>query len=328
MKFAIVGAGAIGSFLAARMTRAGIDVTLVGRGSQLAAIRRGGVRVVSPVEPNEFTSHVKIAASIDEVGIVDVVILAVKSHSLMDVAPALPALFHESTVVVTTQNGIPWWYFDHAGPPFEGLQLERLDPGGMIAKSIAAERVVGSLVYFATEVMEPGLVRHVEGDRMSLGEPRGGPSERSQRIAAALIRAGLRAPVVPQIRREIWVKLLGNVAMNPISALTGATLAEISRDPDMRAIAREVMVEAELVAQGLGLRLPITIDQRMAGAAKVGEHKTSMLQDLEAGRPLELEAVVGAVIDVGERLGVDVTRTRTLYACTKLAAALRVGRPL
>ena len=329
MKFAIVGAGAIGSFLAAKMTRAGLDITLIGRGAQLNAIRVSGVRVESGIEGSGgFTAQVSIADKPDQVGPVDVVILAVKSHSLVEVAPALPGLFHDSTTVVTTQNGLPWWYFDHAKGPLDGLHLERLDPGGVISRFIEASRVVGSLVYFATEVMAPGVVKHVEGDRMSLGEPAGGRSERCRLIASALIHAGLRAPVVPRIREEIWVKLLGNVAMNPISALTGATLAQISRDPDTRSLAREVMTEAESVATRLGLKLPVTVDQRMSGAARVGEHKTSMLQDLEAGRPLELEAVVGAVIEVGERLGVRVPHTKTLYDCTKLAAELRTDRPL
>jgi 2-dehydropantoate 2-reductase len=202
----------------------------------------------------------------------------------------------------------------------EGTRLERLDPGGTIARAIAPQRIVGSLVYFATEITEPGVVRHVEGDRMPVGEPNEVRSDRCRQVAKALTASGIRAPVVSSIRREIWVKLLGNVALNPISALTGATLAQILAEPDTRRLTREVMAEAEAVAHALGVRLPISIDQRMEGAAKVGDHKTSMLQDLEAGRPLELEALAGAVIDIGERLGVELPRTRALYACTKLAA--------
>jgi 2-dehydropantoate 2-reductase len=217
--------------------------------------------------------------------------------------------------VVSLQNGVPWWF----------TPLERVDPGGAIAAAIEARRVVGALVYFATEVAEPGVVRHIEGHRISIGEPDGTRSARCRAIAEALIASGLRCPITTHIREEIWVKILGNVAFNPISALTGATLARMTGDVDVAALARGMMTEAAGVAERMGMKLPVSIDQRMAGAAKVGEHKTSMLQDLEAGRPLELEAVVGAVLELGDRLDVAMPATRAVYACTKLLASVRRG---
>jgi 2-dehydropantoate 2-reductase len=199
----------------------------------------------------------------------------------------------------------------------DGLHLEHVDPGGVIAASIEPERVVGSLAYFATDIAEPGVIHHTEGNKMSLGEPNGTRTERAKAIADALIAAGLRCPVTTRFRHEIWVKLLGNVAFNPISALTGGTLEQLARHAETAALVREIMTETEAVAGKLGIELPISIDQRMAGAEKVGAHKTSMLQDYEAGRPMELEAVVGAVIEVGSRLGVSMPATRAMYACAR-----------
>ena len=222
---------------------------------------------------------------------------------------------------MSTQNGIPWWYFQVGSGEFAGLALTRVDPGGVIGASIDPRRVVGSLVYLGAEIVEPGVIRHTEGNRISLGEPDGSRSERCRAIAEALIRAGLRCPVTTRIRNEIWVKLLGNVAFNPISALTRATLAQMARDPDVSPIVRSIMTEVEAVANKLGVELPISIDQRIAGAEKVGEHKTSMLQDLEMKRPMELDPVVGAVVELGERLGIDMPHTSTVYACAKLLEA-------
>jgi 2-dehydropantoate 2-reductase len=211
--------------------------------------------------------------------------------------------------VVSTQNGVPWWYFDG---------LERVDPGGVIARAIEPERVLGSIVYFSTDIPEPGLIRHTEGNRISLGEPDGTRSDRGREIGDALNRSGFRCRVTSHIRQEIWVKILGNVAFNPISALTRATLAQMTADPEISNLVRSIMTEAEAVATALGMELPVSIEQRIAGAAKVGGHKTSMLQDLELGRPLELEAIVGAVVELGERVGVPMPRTRAVYACTRL----------
>ena len=320
MKFLIAGAGAIGAYLGARMARAGLDVTLFARGPHLRAMQERGVRVESC--EGDFEARPKVTGDLEEVGPVDVVLLAVKAHSLPQLAPQLRPVLGEETTVVSTQNGMPWWFFQGwGGPACEGMRLERVDPGGVISAAIEPRRVVGSLVYFATEITEPGVVRHTEGNRISLGEPDGTRSERCRAIAEALIAAGLRCPVTTRIRHEIWVKILGNVAFNPISALTGATLAQMLRDPErFSAGPQHHAGDRSAWRARLGLELPITIEQRMAGAAKVGEHKTSMLQDLEAGRPLELEAIVGAVLELGERLDVPMPHTRTVYACTKLLA--------
>jgi 2-dehydropantoate 2-reductase len=225
-----------------------------------------------------------------------------------------------NTTVVSTQNGIPWWYFQGFGGEWDGLRLERVDPGGVISAAIAARSVVGSIVYFATEISSPGVIQHIEGNRISMGEPDGTRSDRIRQIAEALIASGLRCPVTTRIRHEIWVKVLGNASFNPVSALTHATLAQMARDPGVSSVIRNIMQEVEAVSQKLGMELPVSIDQRIAGAEKVGEHKTSMLQDLEAGRPMELEALVGAVVELGERVGLPMTCTRTVYNCAKLLA--------
>jgi 2-dehydropantoate 2-reductase len=259
-----------------------------------------------------------VTGDLATVGITDVVFLGVKAHGLPALAPALRCTFGPDTVVVSTQNGIPWWFFQGYGGDLDGYRLERVDPGGVIASAIEQRRVVGSLAYFATEIAEPGVIQHTEGNRITLGEPDGSRSERCRQIAEALIAAGFRCPISTRIRNEIWVKLLGNVAFNPISALTGGTLEELARHPDGSRVVRDVMQETEAVAAKLGIELPISIDQRMAGAAKVGAHKTSMLQDYEAGRPMEIESVVGAVVELGERLAVPMPATRTLYACVKI----------
>ncbi len=324
MKFLIAGAGAIGAYMGARMARAGLDVTLFARGPHLRAMQEHGVRVRSA--EGDFEARPKLAATLDEVGPVDVVFLAVKAHSLPQLAPQLRPVLGPETTVVSTQNGIPWWFFQGLSGAGEGIRLERVDPGGIIAAAIEPRRVVGSIVYFSTEIIEPGVVLHTEGNRISLGEPDGTRSERCRQIAAALVASGLRCPVTTHIRNEIWVKILGNVAFNPISALTRATLAEMVRDTEVAALVRNVMTETEAVASKLGFQLPVSIDQRIAGAEKVGEHKTSMLQDLESGRPMELEAIVGAVVELGERLGVPMPHTATVYACTKLLAKHRSCR--
>ena len=318
MKFLIAGAGAIGAYVGAKMARAGLDVTLFARGAHLQAMQARGVQVRSA--DGDFEARPKIASSLEDVGPVDVVFLAVKAHGLPQLAPQLAPVLGPDTTVVSTQNGVPWWFFQGFGGPLNGTRLERVDPGGVVTAAIESRRVVGSIVYFATEVIEPGVILHTEGNRISLGEPDGSRSDRSRRIAEALIAAGLRCPVTARIRHEIWVKILGNAVFNPISALTGATVVQMARDPQVSVLARSIMREVEEVGNQMNLELPITIDQRMAGAEKVGEHKTSMLQDLEAGRPMELEAVVGAVVELGGRLNLPMPHTRTVYACTKLLA--------
>jgi 2-dehydropantoate 2-reductase len=321
MKVLIVGAGAVGAYIGARLTLIGVDVTLVARGPQLEAIRERGVQVQS--RTGDFQARPKICATLAEVGPVEVVFLGVKAHSLPQLAPQLKAVLAANTSVVSTQNGVPWWFFENFAGDWNGLRLERVDPGGIISAAIDARRVIGSIVYFSTEVIAPGVIRHIEGNRISLGEPDGTRSERLRQIADALVASGLRAPITAHIRNEIWVKLLGNVAFNPLSALTGATLGQMVRDPDVSNLAREMMREAQAVAARLGLDLPISIEQRMEGAKKVGEHKTSMLQDLEAQRPLELEAIVGAIVELGQRIGVPMPHTRTIYSATKLLAECR-----
>jgi 2-dehydropantoate 2-reductase len=318
MKFLIAGAGAIGAYIGARMAQAGFDVTLFARGPHLRAMQERGVQVKS--SEGDFTAHPTIAPSLEEVGPVDVVFLGVKAHGLPQLAPHLKPVLGPDTTVVSTQNGIPWWYFQGFGGDWDGLRLERVDPGGVISAAIEAKRVVGSIVYFSTEITAPGVVQHIEGNRISLGEPDGSRSDRLRRIAEAMIASGLRCPVTTRIRHEIWVKVLGNASLNPVSALTRATLVQMVRDPGVCSVIRGIMQEVEAVSGKLGMELPVSIDQRIAGAEKVGEHKTSMLQDLEAGRPMELEALVGAVVELGERVGLPMTCTRTVYNCTKLLA--------
>ncbi len=318
MRFLIAGAGAIGAYIGARMAQAGFDVTLFARGPHLLAMQERGVRVKSP--EGDFVAHPAIAASLAEVGPVDAVFLGVKAHGLPQLAPQLTPVLGPETTDVSTQNGIPWWYFQGFGGDWNGLRLERVDPGGVISAAIEARRVVGSIVYFSTEIPEPGVIQHIEGNRISLGEPDGSRSDRCRKIAEALIASGLRCPVTTRLRHEIWVKVLGNASLNPVSALTRATLAQMVRDPGVSSVIRQIMREVEAVSHKLGMELPVSIEQRMAGAEKVGEHKTSMLQDLEAGRPLELEALVGAVVELGERVGLPMSCTRTVYDCVKLLA--------
>jgi len=323
MKFLIAGAGAIGAYIGARMALAGFDVTLHARGPHLKAMQERGVQVKTAT--GDFEACPKISGNLDEVGPVDVVFLGVKAHSLPQLVPHLKPVLGPHTTVVSTQNGLPWWFFQNIGGQWDGLRLERVDPAGVVSGAIAAPRVIGSIVYFSTEIIAPGIIQHTEGNRISLGEPNGNRSDRIRKIAEALVASGLRAPVTTHIRNEIWVKILGNVAFNPVSALTGATLVRMVRDSDVCNLVREIMKEAEAVGNRLGLELPVSIEQRIAGAEKVGEHKTSMLQDLEAGRPLELEAVVGAIVELGERVGVPMPHTRTIYSCAKLLAQVRAG---
>jgi 2-dehydropantoate 2-reductase len=324
MKFLIAGAGAIGAYVGALMARAGLDITLFARGPHLRGMQERGVRVLSP--DGDFEARPKVSGNLEEVGPVDVVLLTVKAHGLPQLVRHLQPVLGPETAVVSTQNGIPWWFFQRWGGPYENTHLERIDPGGTIAAAIEPRRIIGSLVYFATEIAEPGVVRHDEGNRISLGEPDGSRSERCRWIAEALIAAGLRCPITTRIRHEIWVKLLGNVAFNPVSALTGATLAAMVRDPEVAQLVRNMMREVEALGAHLGLELPVSIDRRMAGAEKVGEHKTSMLQDLEAGRPMELEAIVGAVTELGERLQIPMPHTRAVYACARLLSEIKRKR--
>ncbi len=321
MKIAIVGAGAIGAFLGAKLALSGEDVYLIARGPHLRAMQADGVRVRSP--EGDFEAHPTATDDYESIGPVDFLFLTVKAHSLTGIAPNLAPLLGPDTAVVSAQNGIPWWYFMGHGGPFDGESIESVDPGGVIAGAIDQSRIIGCVIYPSTAIVEPGVIEHIEGNRFSLGELDGSSSDRCKRLAGAFIAAGLRAPIRGHIRHDMWIKLLGNVVFNPMSALTGATLVEMVTHPETSATVRAVMTEADEVAQGLGVRLPFTVEQRMEGARKVGAHKTSMLQDLEAGRPMELESVVGVVIELGEKLGLPMPLTRTLYSCARLLEQVR-----
>ena len=283
MKFLVAGAGAIGGYIGAKLARAGEDVTLFARGAHLAAMERDGVRVVAAEGSDEtpFEARPAVTGDLASATGMDVIILGVKAHGLTTLAPQIAPLIGPNTAVLSTQNGVPWWYFENETGELAGLRLESVDPGGVIAASIPAKSVVGSLVYFATDLAGPGVVRHIEGNRISLGEPDGTRSDRIKGIAEAFIKAGLRVPVTTRLRSEMFVKLLGNAAFNPISALTRATLVKMAQDRDVRALVTEIMTEVSAVATRLGITLPVSIEQRIAGAEAVGEHKTSMLQDLE-----------------------------------------------
>jgi 2-dehydropantoate 2-reductase len=323
VKIAIVGAGAIGAFLGAKLALSGEDVYLIARGAHLQAMKTHGVRVKSP--EGDFGAHPNATDDYESVGPVDFVFLTVKAHSLTEIAPQIAPLLGPETAVVSAQNGIPWWYFHSHGGPFDGTAIESVDPGGVVAQAIDPSRIIGCIIYPSAVIVQPGVIEHIEGNRFSIGELDGTTSDRCKTLAAALIGAGLKAPMRSRIRHDLWVKLLGNVVFNPMSALTGATLEEMATHPESSAIARAVMAEADEVAVTLGIRLPLTIDQRMDGARKVGFHKTSMLQDLESGRPMELESVVGVVIELGEKLGLPMPHTRTLYSCTRLLSQVRAN---
>lgn len=326
MKIAIVGAGAIGAYLGAKLALSGEDVYLVARGAHLREMQAHGVRVRSP--EGDFEAHPTATGEYESIGPVDFVFLTVKAHSLTEIAPNLTPLLGPETAVVSAQNGIPWWYFQGHGGPLDGASIVSVDPGGVIAGAVDPSRIIGCVIYPSTVMVQPGVIEHIEGNRFSIGELDGRNSDRCKRLAAALIKAGLKCPIRTRIRHDLWIKLLGNVVFNPMSALTGATLVEMATDPEASAVARAVMAEADEVAEALGVRLPVTIDQRIEGAKGVGHHKTSMLQDLESGRPMELDSVVGVVIELGEKLGLPMPHTRTLYSCAKLLEQVRSNPPM
>ncbi len=320
MTTCIVGAGAIGGLIGARLALAGDEVTLIARGPHLAAIRRQGLTLVAADGTEQVARNVRSTDRIGEAGEHDVVVLALKAHQIAEIADALPALFGPESVVVTVQNGIPWWYFKKHGGAFDGKRLESLDPDGAIERNIGAERIVGSIAYPAAEKPAPGVIRHVEGLRFPLGELDGAKTERVKAISKLFARAGFRAPVLSDIRAQVWLKAWGNLSFNPISALTRATLAEICRFPATRRLAADMMGEAKEIAEKLGVTFRHTIEQRIAGAEGVGEHKTSMLQDVEAGRPLEVEALVGVVAELGRLTDTPTPSINAVYASVKLLA--------
>jgi len=277
-----------------------------------------GVRIL--IANDVLQARPVVTDDLSSAGIADVVLLTLKAHSLTDMAPRMAPIIGPETTIVTMQNGVPWWYFYRHGGQWQGTHIESVDPGRVIEKHIDSARIVGSVVYLATVIAEPGIIKHIEGNRFSIGEPDGTKSERCRRISEAFSRAGLRCPIRSNIRQEIWVKLMGNLAFNPISALTGATLLQIIECHETRTLASRIMGEVETIAGKLGIELGISIEQRIAGAARVGHHKTSMLQDVESGRPMELDAIAGAVVELGQKLGVDVPHTQSVYACAKLLA--------
>jgi len=321
VRFAIVGAGAIGGYLGGLLAHSGQDVLLLARGPHLRAIQTHGLRVVTGGQ--DFTVHPHATGDLGAIRGCDVVIVTLKAHSLPPVARQLAAALAPNATVVSALNGIPWWYFQRHGGDLEGLYLETVDPQGVIATAIDPVRIIGCVVYPAANLTTPGVVEHVEGDRFSLGELDGRDSERGAAIAGALTGSGLKAPITAKIREEIWVKLLGNAVFNPLSALTRASLGEIAESALTAAVVRGAMEEVVAVAKGVGVELPVSIDRRIRGAARVGAHKTSMLQDLEAGRPLEVDALTGSVVELADRLGIAVPVLRTIYGATKLLEAQR-----
>ncbi len=325
MRFAVLGAGAIGAYVGAALARGGTDVTLIGRGAHLEAMAARGVRVLSA--RGDFTAHPRVTSDIDAVADADVVFVALKAYSLTEVAPRLGRLLAAGAAAIWAQNGIPWWYFQSLPAP-AGLAggLQSVDPGGIIATAIGPAHNVGCVVYCSTEIIEPGVIRHVEGTRFTLGEPDGSDSERCRLISAAFAAGGLRAPVDTRLRDQIWLKVVGNVAFNPITALTRATLGELGALPEMRELLRAIIAECAAVAARLGITFPVSLDRRLEAGLAVGDHKTSMLQDLEAGKRLELDCMTGAIVELAEHLGVDVPHVRSVHACAKLLDLRRTGR--
>ncbi len=320
MKICIVGAGAIGGLMGAKLALAGEEVTLIARGAHLEAMRQNGLKLIEEDGAEHVAKNVKATNKLSEAGKQDVVILALKAHQVEPIAKEIPALFHDKTVVVTTQNGIPWWYFQKHGGEFEGRRVETVDPHGNLMASIEVERILGCVVYPAAEIVSPGVIKLIEGNRFPVGELDGSESERVKNITATFTKAGFKSPVLKDIRSEIWLKLWGNLSFNPISALTHSTLVDICQFPLTRQLAADMMTEAQTIAHKLGIEFRVSLEKRIAGAEKVGKHKTSMLQDIEIGRAIEIDALVGAVIELGRLTQTPTPHIDSVYACVKLLA--------
>jgi 2-dehydropantoate 2-reductase len=319
MKICIFGAGAIGGLMGAKLAAKGdVDVTFIARGPHLAAMRDNGVKLMS--EGTEQIVHPRCVESAEEAGPQDYVLVTLKAHSLPSAAKQMQPLLGPDTAIVSAVNGIPWWYFHGLGGAYEGRIVQSVDPEGQVSALLPPSRAIGCIVYPAAEVTAPGVIEHSYGDRFSLGEPDGSRSPRAQALSEALIAAGFKAPVRPKIRDELWVKLWGNMAFNPISALTTATLDVLTGDEGQRGVARAMMLEGQRVAEALGVRFAIDVDKRIAGAAEVGAHKTSMLQDLERGRPMEIEALLGAVVELADWVGEAAPISRTVLALVRARA--------
>jgi 2-dehydropantoate 2-reductase len=315
MKICIFGAGAIGGYMGAKLAHSGADVSLVARGPHLKAMRENGLRLIE--ESGETTVKVTASDTAADLGPQDYVIVTLKAHSVPAVVPHMQPLIGDHTTIVSGVNGVPWWYFHKTGGALEGTRLKTVDPGNAQWDGFGPDRVLGCVVYPAAEVIEPGVVKHIEGNRFSLGEPDGSKSERALALSKALTATGLKAPVRPKIRDEIWVKLWGNLSFNPISALTHATLDVLCTDAGTREVARNMMLEAQTIAEKLGVKFPVDVDRRIKGGADVGAHRTSMLQDLDQGRPMEIDALVGSVKELGR---VTNTPTPTIDTVLSLVA--------
>jgi 2-dehydropantoate 2-reductase len=326
VRVAVVGAGAIGAYVGAALARGGVEVTLIARGPHLRAMQRRGVQVRS--QRGDFEAHPAATDDLDAVADAEVVFVALKAYSLPELAPRLGAALTPGAAVIAAQNGIPWWYFQSLGGPLEGTVLESVDPGGTISRSIPPEAVVGCVVYSSTEILEPGVIRHIEGTRFTIGEPDGTISDRCLRISDAFKAGGLKAPVEERLREQIWLKLVGNVAFNPVTALTGATLGELATLPEMVELLRRIFEECAGVAAGLGIEFPVSLERRLEAGFEVGDHKTSMLQDLEAGKPLEIDCLTGAVLELAAMLEVPTPHTLAVHACVKLLDSLRAPVPV
>lgn len=312
MRLAVVGAGAIGAYLGAAVARGGADVVLIARGAHLAAMQANGVRVESP--RGDFEARPEATDDLAAIADADVVVVALKAYSLSEIAPRLAEHARPDAAFLWAQNGLPWWYFESEGGPLDGATLESVDPGAAIARAIGPGRSIGCVAYPAAEIVAPGVIRHVEGTRFTLGEPDRTRSERCERLAAALVAGGLKAPIEQDVRGQIWLKLLGNATFNPLSALTGATLGQLGEVPAMLGLLREAMEEIAAVAGALGVEIPGSIERRLEAGVGVGDHKTSMLQDLEAGKPLEHACMSGAVVELAGRLGIPVPRMQAIDA--------------
>jgi 2-dehydropantoate 2-reductase len=319
MKYCVIGAGAIGGLLGARLSLVGEEVTFIERpGPHLDAIKQKGLKLLMHEGEELLARDVKVTDDMAQAGVQDVVIIAVKAYQIPAIAARMRALFGPDTTVITIQNGIPWWYFHKHGGEFEGRRLESVDPSGEIDANIEPERIIGCVVYPAAEIIAPGVIKHVEGNRFPLGELDGSNSERVGKIAQSFNNAGFKSFVLDNIRSEIWLKAWGNLSFNPISALTQATLVDICQFPLTRELAARMMEEAQVIANQLGITFRLTIDKRIAGAESVGKHKTSMLQDVEAGRPLEVEALVGTVVELGRVTNTPTPHIDAVYALVKL----------
>jgi len=316
MKICIFGAGAIGGYMGAKLAEAGADVSLVARGPHLAAMKANGLTLIE--ENGTKNLPVTVSDNPADLGPQDYVIVTLKAHSVPPVVDKMRPLIGPNTTIVSGVNGVPWWYFHKIGTDLEGTRLASVDPGDAQWNGFGPDNVLGCVVYPAAEVIEPGVIKHIEGNRFSLGEPSGEKSERAMALSKALSAAGLKAPVRPKIRDEIWVKLWGNLSFNPISALTHATLDVLCTDPGTREVARNMMLEAQAIAETLGVKFPIDVDRRIQGGADVGAHRTSMLQDLDANRPMEIDALVGSVQELGRVTGTPTPTIDTVLALVQL----------